>query len=458
MTISEFFVKLGLDVNAQSFAKGQLAVEGLKLGLRAVVGVAREVTGFLKEAALGTAEYADTVDETAQSAGVTTDAIQELAYAGSFSSLTMEDMAQSIGFLSKNMVEATSGNKDLKKTFQQLGVPLKNADGTFRSSDEVLGQLADKFKAMPNGVKKTSLSMQVFGKSGKKMIPLLNEGSAGLARLREEAHKSGNVLDGLAIQTGRDTSDSLDTLGKAWNGVKLTIGAKLLPILKTLADSLGAWLTKNRELIAQRVGQFVDGVVFVFRALGTAIAFVIDNSRIMVPILTALAVAFGALKIAAAAAWIAAIPGGPIIAGLAAIAAAVALIVTHWDEITAAIERAQDAGKDFLEDTFGEYHQQSAMNQAASKAAGFSGKYSSFDDNMKIKQHIERRAAMQREAAAGPSISASAGQSGANISAPMNVTINQQPGQSGADVADAFGKKFNEHWYDNMAGGLAGAQ
>jgi hypothetical protein len=44
---------------------------------------------------------------------------------------------------------------------------------------------------MPNGAQKAALSLQLFDKQGTSMIPLLNQGSAEIARLAEEARVLG---------------------------------------------------------------------------------------------------------------------------------------------------------------------------------------------------------------------------------------------------------------------------
>jgi hypothetical protein len=63
-----------------------------------------------------------------------------------------------------------------------LGVSVKDSDGTMRSNYEILGDLAEQFKNMPDGIGKATAAQQLFGKTGANLIPLLNSGKAAVFR------------------------------------------------------------------------------------------------------------------------------------------------------------------------------------------------------------------------------------------------------------------------------------
>jgi len=279
MQLAEFFAKLGLDLDAQSFAKGQLAADAIKGALGLVVDAAKAVGKAMVDMTIGTIKAADHIDEVAQSTGLSTDELQELAYAGSFSSLSMEEMAQSIGFLSKNMEGAASGSKELKATFKELGVSVKNPDGTLRSANDVLGDLADRFAAMPAGPKKVALSMQIFGRAGKQMIPLLNAGRAGLEKFRQEAHRLGVVMDEDLIRRSAEVDDNLNRLEKGWEGIKIAVGRELLPVLSSLTETTLEWVMANREAIASGIKSFFEAMATAARATYDAVVFLVDGVK-----------------------------------------------------------------------------------------------------------------------------------------------------------------------------------
>ncbi len=279
MILTELFVKLGLDTDAASFASGQLAADALKGALGLVADAAKAAGKALVDLTLGTVKTADHIDEIAQSTGLSTDELQELAYAGSFSSLSMEDMAQSIGFLSKNMNAAASGSKELKAVFKKTGVSIKNEDGTLRSAGDVMQDLADHFAAMPDSAEKTALSMQIFGRAGKQLIPLLNAGGDGLREFGKKAHETGYVMSNDLVKKAAEVDDKMQELEHTWTGVKNTVAAALIPVFGDLVGKTLEWVQANRELIASKVKGFIEALFTAAKYTYDAIVLVVDGVR-----------------------------------------------------------------------------------------------------------------------------------------------------------------------------------
>lgn len=282
MILEELVEVLGLDVDSKSFAKGMLAVEGLKFGLRMLADAAKFVTREMTAIVTDTIKMGDKIDELSQQAGISTDALQELAYAGSFSSLSMEDMVQSMGFLQKNMLAAKGGSKELKKAFKDLRVDTRNADGSLRSADEVLLEVADAFqKGLVPESEKAGVAMQVFGRAGKQMIPFLNAGAEGIARMRKEAPK----LSAESIKAAAQLDDMGVELSAIWTQTKFDIATALFPVLKDLLGWAKEWLSRNRDALKAGLTKAFTLLFKVGRALyrnvlvplGHALGWIHDN-------------------------------------------------------------------------------------------------------------------------------------------------------------------------------------
>jgi hypothetical protein len=54
----------------------------------------------------------------------------------------------------------------------QLGIKTRDASGKLRSTQDVLGDLAERFATMPDGPVKTAIAIDALGKSGADLIPL----------------------------------------------------------------------------------------------------------------------------------------------------------------------------------------------------------------------------------------------------------------------------------------------
>lgn len=183
MILRELFVRLGLDVNAASFATGEVAAKVVEKGFEklkdVVTDAIEEFVNMVKEVAKTGAE----LEELSQQTGITTDSLQNLITAANYSGVSTEALTQSIGLLSRNMFAVKQGSEEAAKSFASIGVKVTDAHGKLRGADDVIGDVADKFKKLPDGVQKTALAMRLFGRAGKEMIPFLNEGKEGIKEL-----------------------------------------------------------------------------------------------------------------------------------------------------------------------------------------------------------------------------------------------------------------------------------
>jgi hypothetical protein len=133
--------------------------------------------------------------------------------------------------LSKAMEDMGLNGKAASKAFQELGINLRNSDGTLKSADRVMLDIANKFKEMPDGVEKTSLAMKLFGRSGAEMIPMLNMGGNAIEAMQVKmteafAEKANQYSDKLTILSGKVGALGMDIM------------VALLPALDSLATML----------------------------------------------------------------------------------------------------------------------------------------------------------------------------------------------------------------------------
>lgn len=368
MIVRELFAKLGLSVDAASFAVADHMLGAVKSGLGLLVSGAVKAGEGLAEIVTKTVETAGALNDTSVALGVTTDAIQELGYAAKLNGSSVEGMSDGIRKLSINMAAAASGSEEAAQTFRKLGVQITEG-GKLRTADAVIGDIAEKFKAMPDGARKVAAAVSLFGKSGASLIPTLSEGREGLAALRQEARDLGIVLDKDTIAAGDDLGDTWDKLKAAADGLRYSIGGPLLSGFKELLDSMVRWIKANRELIAQRLRSVMRGIAGAIKAVGVgldlvwrALNFVIARwklfAALIVGSLAAIAIAnagavisFIALgaaaigsAIAAAAAWV--VAAAPFIALAALIAIVLLALEDLWVFLHGGKSLIGDVGKE----------------------------------------------------------------------------------------------------------------
>lgn len=257
------------------------AFDSIKRGLGGLTDTAKSVNGVL--ANLGVAvsvagltamvksaiDTGDALDEMSQRVGVSVETLSVWKPAAEQSGVSGESFEKGLRKLSTTMLEAATGSEDAARGFSAVGVEFKNQDGTLRATDQVLLDLAERFKAMPDGAEKTALAVQLFGKSGAELIPFLNQGRDGINELAAEMQALGVQMSSETAAQAGNFNDALDKLKLATTSIGNQIIASLLPALNDMA---GGMVESAKQGGTLRV--ILDGVVLVLKTLALGAATV----------------------------------------------------------------------------------------------------------------------------------------------------------------------------------------
>ena len=257
----------------------------------AMLGASAAVGGSILAVGKSTADYAGDMYDMARGTGMGVEAFQKLAYAGRMSGVETEKLSASLVKFDRMVAEATGGNKTYMQTFEDLGIKIKDSAGNLRQPNEIFEDVADIFHNTEDGIGKTALAVELFGKSGADLIPMLNDGKAGLKAFYAEAERLGLALSNEMIAKGDAFSDQLENIGEQVKGVKLQLGAALIPALSAatekiskVIDKITKWVQENPELaatignIAMTTGKWIAILGTAAIAIGS-VAFIILQFR-----------------------------------------------------------------------------------------------------------------------------------------------------------------------------------
>src|SRR3972149_5154895 len=252
-------VNSSLDGLIANFSKFNLSTVGVVAGLAALGG---SLAAIVKS----TANYGDELFNTSQKIGISVEALSGLQYAAGLANIEHETLTVGIKKLSSAVVESSKELKALGKSQAELKT---------LSTDELLLKLADRFRQMEDGAGKTALAVKLFGRSGIELIPLLNEGSAGIKKMTDEAKSFGLVIDEKAAKAADDFNDNLDRMKGLVMGITVSIGNELIPKINALVQEMekaaksegwkiltpqgiGSWAFKKGEKLGS--GEWTGGV------------------------------------------------------------------------------------------------------------------------------------------------------------------------------------------------------
>lgn len=198
------------------------------------------------------------IGRTASMLDMSAGSLQALRGAGAAAGVGAQELSGSLKSLGDTMEDALYGrNQQALVVLDRLGVGIyKTKNGSIdaaRGFKDLSGAIAG-----IKNVQVQSLIARTFGLEA--ALPLLRKGPQAIEEYERKVASLGGVMGGEALEGAERFQESMSFLQIAVQGVRNTIGEKLLPIIEPLIVQFTAWAAANRELIATKVGEFVEGL------------------------------------------------------------------------------------------------------------------------------------------------------------------------------------------------------
>ncbi|TXH58194.1 MAG: hypothetical protein E6Q97_02800 [Desulfurellales bacterium] len=267
---------------------------GLALG---AAGLATKLsTDFVGGMLANATNRAGDLADTAQRFGVGVEALQELEYAAKMAGGNLQDLQAGFRGLALNLDDVGKADSPIRQVMKDLGISAK--DPALATLDGAFERFAGSLSQLPDGAAKTAAAMKVFGKGGLALIPLLNEGPKGIAKLRQEARDLGLVVSAKANTATDALGDNIDKLKLSVGALKNQAIAALVPALRETVDKAVEWVKANKELVTNSLQRFIRGTAFVVDMLGKAFTTIIEIGGWVADNFDGIAVAIGAMTAA----------------------------------------------------------------------------------------------------------------------------------------------------------------
>lgn len=243
-------------------SRAQTLVVGF-LGVQAVRGLAAWTSGIM-ESMDATAKFADRI-------GSSTEFLTTMAHAADLSGVANETLNTGLQKMVKNVSEANNGNKQLAETFNELHLGAQNL-ATLDPQSQFL-QLSEALKSVNNSGDRARLAMDVFGKSGAELLPVLDLGVDGFQAMREEADALGLSFSRMDATKVEAANDALSRVGAVTTAIGRNIAVEVSPIVTALANdfvkqanSMGGW----KKIVMGALEGVVQGIGYIVTAWDAA--------------------------------------------------------------------------------------------------------------------------------------------------------------------------------------------
>ena len=255
--VGELYHELRLD--DRNFNRGMNNAESnasklagtLKKGLAnaAKIGAAGIATtsAVLIKATKDTMNYADEIDKTSQRMGLNYEQTQKWNYVAEQMGTNLKSLERGLGRFQKNVNDAAEGTGSAADAIEGLGIDVTDANGNLKDMNTLFPETVKKMQGMENITKRNAVAMDLFGRGGKELIPILNSTEGNIDDLMQKAEDLGIVMDETAIKQGVEFTDTMNHLSQAFDGLKREIGQEMIPVLQGFANYILANLPKIRK-------------------------------------------------------------------------------------------------------------------------------------------------------------------------------------------------------------------
>lgn len=151
------------------------------------------------------------LQEQADQIGLTTDLLQAYRLEAAQNGVSVEQLDTVMMKLTRSMGDANNGSKDAIDRFDKLGVKLLTAGGELRGVSDVLPELARGLLAVSSETERNALMMEIFGRSGTRMVTMLEGLAGGNARLTDAAKRQNAIITQETIKAWDTFADRLET-------------------------------------------------------------------------------------------------------------------------------------------------------------------------------------------------------------------------------------------------------
>ncbi len=200
------------------------------------VGAISGVVYGLGRMIAATLDTADQFNKMSQRVGMSVEFLSSMRLALKLSDVTLEEFEMSL------------------KNFADYLVKTK---GNTNNLEQSLLEVADRFAKTKDSAEKTALAVEMFGRNGMKMIPLLNQGKEGLEEYIASARKMG-------LEISTETAMKAEMFNDTMERLTLTLEAfrekALLPLVDTL-NILGYALENPGMLLAYVITQDTEALI-----------------------------------------------------------------------------------------------------------------------------------------------------------------------------------------------------
>jgi len=241
-------IKTGLSGIASQAASLKGAMAGL---------IATVTSGAFLQMGRQALDAAGGLGELAAQTGASAKALQTYKFIALENGVTNEQMQKGFAQLSKRLGEAKLGSEKMIEAFAAVGISGQQL--ATMTTDQAMLKIADAMSRIEDPTKRAALQMQLFGRGGQALAPILEMGAAAIQEQTQKLQEMGVIMDDAMIAKADEAADKMAMLEEVLK-TKMTIAvAENANAFVALASAISGALSLMTPFInvaGQLVGKF----------------------------------------------------------------------------------------------------------------------------------------------------------------------------------------------------------
>ena len=232
----------------------------------------------------------DALDKMSARVSASVEFLSALGHAAQLGGSDLNTMEGAIRRMQRTALDATRGLSTAVDGFDMLGVSITGAGGQLKDTEQLFIESATALSKMENGTQKAALATMIFGRAGTQLLPMLQDGKAGLLAMMEEAKRLGLVMTEEDTKAAAVLTDAWYKLFASLKRSGAVMATALAPALSGTFDQVTAIFTplmewaRGNEHVIVTVATLAAGLLTLGAAakvLGLAITFLAAHPLVL---------------------------------------------------------------------------------------------------------------------------------------------------------------------------------
>jgi hypothetical protein len=212
--------------------------------------------------------------------GISAQTLSSYSVAAAEAGISVDTFANTLSKMARSANDAAHGEEAQANAFKELGVSVTDSAGHLKSADDLLRDVAVGLDKLQDGLGKTAIVTEIFGRGGAALIPLLSDLGEGVDAARQKAIAFGLAINDAQAKDLKAFDVTVTDIGLAIRGDFTQALIEVLPQLQRAATEVFNFISHSQGL-KDAVNDGAQAIIFLAEHIDAVTTAIKDLAEIM---------------------------------------------------------------------------------------------------------------------------------------------------------------------------------